>query len=375
MPSLLQVLHDATGHGATEIVLESDRAPTMRTALGVESLSIVLSEGELFDALAAVLAPEQQAELAVGNVVEFQLHDGVSRWHLVAEAAEGMIVRGRTSASRSEIEEVGAPLDLPPLRRGDTGKGAAVPRAPGPLARKRDTAWDLPAVSSTPAPASTSGGSSGNNPRVSTGTRPAAPVPPPGGALPSWLVPAGAGDQEGAAAVTEPIDFALRRRPPTGEPPAILEDTDGRPSPPASVDWPAGMRPPSSDPFADVAAGLTDGSLCLVRGHGHGERVARHFGSYALIVDRREAEGRRFETTIVTFVVRLEDPSELLGWILRRVEEGARVIVEIGARSAAGARRTLLGTTAGSQAASWLDSVPRFWCSADDRGHWTLVRA
>src|SRR5687767_3645027 len=101
MPSLLQVLHDATGHGAAEIVLESDRAPTVRTALGVETLDVVLSEGELFDALSAVLAPEQQAELAVGNVVEFQLHDGVARWHLVAEASEGMIVRGRTGVRAS----------------------------------------------------------------------------------------------------------------------------------------------------------------------------------------------------------------------------------------------------------------------------------
>jgi hypothetical protein len=372
MPSLLQVLHDATGHGAAEIVLQSDRAPTMRTALGVESLSIVLSEGELFDALAAVLAPEQQAELAVGNVVEFQLHDGVARWHLVAEAAEGMVVRGRTAASSShEIEEVGTPLDLPPLRRGDTGKAAAVPKSPGPLSRKRDTAWDIPAVTSTPAPASS--GSSGSNPRVGTGPRPAAPGVP----LPSWLVPAGTqgpADAQGSMPAPEPIDFALRRRPPTGEPPAILEDTDGRPSP-AGVDWPAGVRPSSADPFAQVAAGVLDGSLCLVRGHGHGERVARHFGSYTLIVDRREAEGRRFDATIITFVVRLEDPSELLGWMLRRVEEGARVIVEISARSAAGARRTLLGTAAGSQAASWLDSVPRYWCSADETGHWTLVRA
>ncbi len=374
MPSLLQVLHDATGHGALEIVLESDRAPTMRTSLGVESLTVVLSEGELFDALAAVLAPEQQAELAVGNVVEFQLHDGVVRWHLVAEAAEGMIVRGRIAASRSDIEEVGVPLDLPPLRRGDTGKGAAVPRAPGPLARKRDTAWDLPAVSSTPPPTSTgSSGSSGSNPRVGTGPRPMPPSPP-GSPLPSWLVPAGHDPRTDDVQTQEPIDFALRRRPPTGEPPAVLEDTDGRPVP-AAVDWPAEMHGHGGDPFADVALGLVDGSLCLVRGHGHGERVARHFGNYALIVDRREAEGRRFETTVGTFVVRLEDPSELLGWILRRVEEGARVIVEVGARSAAGARRTLLGTTAGAEAASWLDAVPRFWCAADERGNWSLVRA
>jgi hypothetical protein len=96
MPSLLQVLHDATVRGAVEIVLEPDRPPQARGPEQVETIPTVLSEGELYDALGAVLKPEQQAELAVGNVVEFHLFDGTAKWHLVAEpGGDGVIVRGR----------------------------------------------------------------------------------------------------------------------------------------------------------------------------------------------------------------------------------------------------------------------------------------
>ncbi|MBC8071957.1 MAG: hypothetical protein IAG13_26755 [Deltaproteobacteria bacterium] len=200
----------------------------------------------------------------------------------------------------------------------------------------------------------------------------------PAAALPSWLVAPSstASGEPGGEGQSEPIDFALRRRPPTGEPPAILEDTlEGGAVVTPATEWPAGSRPNGAgDPFAELARGLVEGSLCVVRGYGHGERVARCLGNYALLVDRREAEGRRFDAALATFVVRVEDPSELLGWILRRVEEGARVIVELGARTAEGARHCLLGVGSGAHAAAWLDAVPRFWCSHDDAGRWSLTR-
>ncbi len=337
MPSLLQVLHDATGHGAMEIVLEPDRHPTLRTSLGVETMDTVLAESELFDALAGVLGPDQQAELAVGNVVEFQVHDGVARWQLVAEAGrDGVVVRGRTG--EAAVAEVGVPLELPPLRRTE-GAPIAGGAVPGPR-KTRDTAWDLPAVTTTPPPT-------------------------PGPAqIPSWLV-AGGGDDGGAALTIEPdpIDFAIRRRPPTGEPPASLEDATESSAPIQG----------RSDPFAGVAAELPDGALCLVRGHGHGERIARHLGPYALILDRSEASSVRSDLPNPTFVLRLEDPSELLGWMLRRVEEGARVIVEVQARSVAGARRVLLGINAAASAQAWLSAVPTFWVT-DEQGRWQLTR-
>lgn len=339
MPSLLQVLHDATGHGATEIVLEPGRAPTLRTSMGVETLRASMSEGELFDALSGVLGPDQQAELAVGNVVEFQLHDGVARWTLVAEAGrDGVVVRGRTQAS-GDVAEVGVPLELPPLRRGTEGVG--MPAAPAVAPRKtRDTAWDLPAVTTTP--------------------------PPTGAAqIPSWLVSATELERDAPRITVEPdpIDFALRRRPPTGEPPASLEDVQ-----------PHEQMPGSVDPFRELASQLPEGSLCLARGHGPGERLARHLGAYALILDLAEAQGVRTDTVGVAFVLRLEDPSPLLGWVLRRVEEGARVVIEVSARTPIGARRVLLGTHSAASADAWLAAVPCFWLD-EEQGRWSLSRA
>jgi len=367
MPSLLQVLHDATLRGAIEIVLEPDRPPQARGPEQVEAIATVLSEGELYDALGSVLKPEQQAELAVGNVVEFHLFDGSAKWHLVAEpGGEGVIVRGRSGESNgSPVAEVGAPLDLPPLRRGEPDRNQAVPRAPGPLLAKkaRDTAWDLPPVTgSHPLPKPT--------PR----SNPALGSAPTEAGLPSWF-------ESGSAAApavarrpppvpaskveAESVDFALLRRPPTGEPPAMLDD---------AVEVGNGLRPMrADDPFIPLARALEAGSICLVRGHGIGERLGRHYGSYALILERREIDALRGEQNIATFVVRIEDPSEVLGWALRRAEEGARVIIEIGARTAAGARRSLLGTNAGPAAAAWLDALTVQWLAEQD-GRWVLEK-
>lgn len=343
MPSLLQVLHDATGHGATEIVLEPGRTPTVRTSAGVETMPLALTEGELFDALGGVLGPDQQAELAVGNVVDFQVHEGLVRWHLTAHAgADGIVVRGRTGAAVG-VAELGVPLDLPPLPRGD-GDGQAVTIPAAPPRRHRDTAWDLPSVMSTPPPT-------------------------PSGSLPDWLVSAGASSEATGAGVRiepDPPDFALRRRPPTGEPPATLGDA-------LEIGLPPFGSLRTTDPFAAIASELGEAGLCLVRGHGNGERLARVLGAYALILDPSEALGRRLDAHVAAFVIRLEDPSELLAWSLRRVEEGSRVIVECGARTLAGALRVLLGVQHGPHAETWLASVPTFWV-ADDHGTWTITR-
>ncbi len=379
MPSLLQVLHDATVRGAVEIVLEPDKPPQARGPKQVESIATVLSEGELYDALGAVLKPEQQAELAVGNVVEFHLFDGSAKWHLVAEpGGDGVIVRGRAGDGVPSVAE-GTPLDLPPLRRGEPDRNAAVPRAPGPLLvkRPRDTAWDLPPVTGTqsgvplpkPTPRSIpSPAVSGNAPTENKmpswfeGTAPssaAAPVLPRSTPPPSPGVETRSGSEDA-------IDFALLRRPPTGEPPAILDDAEELAH--------GNSRPKADDPFAPFARELGPGTICLVRGHGIGERLARHYGKYALIVERREVQGIREDGSVTTFVVRIEDPSELLGWALRRAEEGARVIIETGALTAAGARRSLLGTQAAASATAWLDALPVRWL-AEEGGTWQLAKA
>ena len=334
MASLLQVLHDATGQGATEIVIEPGRSPTMRTTVGVETMPTVLSESALFDALGGVLGPDQQGELAVGNVVEFQLHDGLVRWHLAAQAGnDGVVVRGRTTPTAHGVAEIGTPLDLPRLA---PSEGDAVSIPSPPPRRHRDTAWDLPSVALTPPPSA-------------------------GGAIPEWLVSTAPAVRTAADAP----DFALRR-PPTGEPPATLGDAfdlhrSGSP----------GAR--AIDPFIALAAGLPEGSLCLVRGHGQGERLARCLGAYALILEPAEAIGRRFEGHLAAFVLRVDDPSELLGWSLTRVEEGGRVIVELGVRTADAGRRVLLGVRHGATAVEWLHAVPTFWV-AEQNNQWALTR-
>lgn len=67
-------------------------------------------------------------------------------------------------------------------------------------------------------------------------------------------------------------------------------------------------------------------------------------------------------------VIRREDPSSLLDWILRRLEEGFRVLIETGARTGAGARRILLGTDASARAEAWLACHPQVVVEAGERG-------
>ena len=55
-------------------------------------------------------------------------------------------------------------------------------------------------------------------------------------------------------------------------------------------------------------------------------------------------------------IVRVEDPSAILGWILRRCEEGFRVVVCTRAQSPGGAMRTLLGFR-GPAGLRWLRAV------------------
>ena len=59
-----------------------------------------------------------------------------------------------------------------------------------------------------------------------------------------------------------------------------------------------------------------------------------------------------------SIIVRVEDPAAHLGWTLRRLEEGYRVLVETRATSIDGARRMLLGVDAGPRADAWLGVFP-----------------
>jgi len=199
--------------------------------------------------------------------------------------------------------------------------------------------------------------------------------------MPSWLETTGSGSTPRTSPAVAPakassddaVDFALLRRPPTGEPPAILDDAIETTNGQSGGQSGGQSKPRADDPFGPLARELGPGTICLVRGHGIGERLARHYDRYALILERREVQGIRDDGRVGTFVLRIEDPSELLGWALRRAEEGARVIIETAALTAAGARRSLLGTQAGPTATAWLDALPVHWLAEDD-GRWTLAK-
>lgn len=373
MPSLPQVLHEASLRGATEVTLESDQHPMMRTEAGSVTVGDPLSESEMFDALSMVLGPDQQAELALGNVVSFGVDVGAESWTLVAEPApDGIVVRGRLGPASSAETESPAPstrgLDLPKLDAVEPDR-QPVPATGKSILRpaKRRTQWDI-GVPEAPVPA------------------PRAPTPPP--SKPSWSKQLA---EEGGS------DFELRT--PTGEQPANLvdahelstrgyddgiddddDDDDGIDDDDIDLAELA-IPPPEHEPLEpDVresleafSAEVFPGTLCIVQGEGGAEALAAAMpnGDYVLI-DDAAPEGVLSAAAELApggrFAVRLEDPSLVLGWILRRLEEGSNVVVESKARTAQGAHRILLGTSGTRRAEQWLAVHPAIWFGEEPAG-------
>jgi hypothetical protein len=121
----------------------------------------------------------------------------------------------------------------------------------------------------------------------------------------------------------------------------------------------ADVRPASELPSS--IANIAEGTLVFVQEHGLADVLAEAFAAPSTTVDdssqAEEAWARiRGLPAGAIVIVRREDPSVLLAWILRRLEEGCRVFVETRARTLEGARRTLLGVAATDRAERWLDS-------------------
>lgn len=359
MPSLPQVLHEASLRGATEITLESDQHPMVRTDAGSVTVGDPLSESEMFDALSMVLGPDQQAELALGNAVSFGADVGSQRWTLVAEPTpDGILVRGRIAAGSAETS-IPTPsaraLDLPKLDTIEPDR-QSIPATGKSILRptKRRTQWDIGVPEAPVAP-------------------PRAPTPPP--SQPSW-------SKQLAAAGGS--DFELRT--PTGELPASLIDAH---DPPGGLDddeidlAELVIPPPEQEPrevevresLESFAAEVPAGTLCIVQGEGGAEALATAMpeGDYALI-DDASPEGVLSAAAELEpagrFAVRLEDPSLVLGWILRRLEEGSTVVVQSRARTAQGAQRILLGVSGTRRAEQWLSVHAAIWF-AEDPGGWS----
>lgn len=109
-----------------------------------------------------------------------------------------------------------------------------------------------------------------------------------------------------------------------------------------------------------LLSALTPGTLCFLL---RGLRGARPFlttlGLPVLWLGEDDTPREMSERVLeveddAIIVVTVDDPSPWLPWILRRLEEGRRVLIETGARTPAGARRVLLGVTATPRAEGWL---------------------
>jgi len=115
------------------------------------------------------------------------------------------------------------------------------------------------------------------------------------------------------------------------------------------------------DGLGSLAASIGEGTLVYLREPGLAESLAQSFAAPSVTIDDQVGPDQVW-TRIrglppgAIVIIRREDPSTMLGWILRRLEEGYRVFVENRARTAAGARRILLGVDASDRAERWLDS-------------------
>jgi hypothetical protein len=167
-------------------------------------------------------------------------------------------------------------------------------------------------------------------------------------------------------------DDELGAAPPLPDAPSIVHNTGAIPL----------ARVPEAgdgedDELSQFGQNIGPGSLCLIQGPGVGERFARYVngGVFTVIEDDDDPDvvmrAVAQEEPGGTYVVRLEDPSRCLGWVLRRLEEGARVMVETRARTIEGARRTLLGVSASPRAETWLEAHALHWLTRR-AGIWTL---
>jgi hypothetical protein len=362
--SLPLVLHEAERHSVDEIIIEPGQPVTFHGEQGALVLGDDLAEASISDALSLLLAPEQQAELAVTGLVEFHV-EGYPDWSLLAESgSDGVVIRGRI---RNEVTPDGVPLDLPPLEPFEPD-GGELPHAPISALRQthaRVTRWDVNVAGSVyePMPPTGSGALEDTSlpPRRAPGRHDTdydLPPRPSGSPL---------DDDEG-------IDFALvGRAPPTGEVP----DPEHAATMPRLVATRPTMR--GGDTLAMHIDALEPGTVVYLAGIGVGERLLRHLDDGFEIVDIDSWDvvtTRPFEempTPGHGYLVRLEDPSRCLAWLLRRLEEGARVVVESRSRTAAGARRSLLGVEATPHVSEWLDAHRQLWLRADGRA-WVLER-
>lgn len=123
---------------------------------------------------------------------------------------------------------------------------------------------------------------------------------------------------------------------------------------------------------------VSRGTLCFLHwGVGLGASVAREMHRSVIVIGEGDTPSSMAgalasleEDGVVVLAV--EDPSPWLAWVLRRAEEGRRVLIETRAISHEGARRILLGVDASARAEAWLDVLHVTSVELRD-GRWSVV--
>jgi len=365
---LSTLLHQASARHPAEVVIETDQPVRMHLSDGTQTqLTGPIGGTAISDELSDLLSTEQQVDLALGEQVKFDLVVGPYTWQLVGETAREVIsVRARPTgemldASDSmqipiepddvdmvdmvDMVETAGPQDVPRLRRA---------LASGPSEIDIDINFDDEAALAQ------------EDPRPAAGLRLAAlkSVPPDSKPQPVWPRRQAAAQAQGKP----------------GAPTWAREGRRGRAQPvAAAATQQIPLRPaPRREDLAEIAGAFGPGSLVLLlRASGQGEQLTATIELPTLIFgegDRPEQASARIGELgpAGVLLLRVEDPSLWLGWLLRRVEEGHRVVVETDARTPAGARRILLGVGGSSRAEQWLDAVPVLCATVED-GRWLLL--
>lgn len=332
---LSSLLAEAADSRPSEVVVETDQALRLVHGQGESSVGEALTGGFVHDALAEVLSSEQQADLALGEPVKFDMVVGEVTWHLVGETAlETTTVRARPDADGFEFgDSVPIALDIE-----DFETHFDIPRLPrrhpsGPSDIDIEIQVDDDPLEER------------------AGVRLAALRPMPIEAEPRIGWPRQVGST-GFSRAESP-----RRRAPAN----------------------TGVRDASRREDLDtMALAIPIGTLAFLH-RAQGEALARGLGWPLRVIGEGDTPDRVYAECAAlpegaALIVALEDPSPWLPWLLRRVEEGRRVLVETLAISPGGARRILLGATAIDRTESWLSEV-RIVHTALLGGVWTLLSA
>lgn len=331
---LSSLLAEAATSRPGEVVIETDQPLRLVHTQGGATLGEALTGAIVFDALAEVLSCEQQADLALGEPVKFDLVVDQVMWHLVGETArEVTSVRARPGVDGFE------PGDSVPIAFDEAELAVDVPRLPrrqpsGPADIDIEIQIDDDALEER------------------AGVRLAALRP-----------------------------IAVEAEPRLGWPRRVAgsgwsgrAESPRRRAPPAPTLRHTGRR----EDLDTMALAIPIGTLAFLhRAAGGAEVLARALGWPLRAIGERDAPDRVYAECAAlpegaALVVALEDPSPWLPWLLRRVEEGRRVLVETQATSPAGARRILLGVAASERAEQWLSAV-RVVHAAMLGGEWNLM--